>query len=125
MAKEELMETVEVCENACHHHHPHNLEILSKEMPSDEQLYDLAELFKMFGDFTRVRILFALLESEVCVCDLADALDMTQSAVSHQLSLLKKAKLIVGRRDGKSVMYSLADEHVKSIVAQGMEHVLE
>ena len=91
----------------------------------EDELYDLAELFKVFGDTTRIRILFVLFEAEVCVCDLAEALRMTQSAVSHQLALLKRSKLVKSRREGKSVFYSLADEHVRSIIAQGMEHIEE
>lgn len=93
--------------------------------PSEEHLYDLAELFKMFGDSTRVKILFALIESELCVGDLAQILNLTQSSVSHQLRLLKDAKLVKFRRDGKIVFYSLADEHVRTILHMGMEHVEE
>ena len=94
-------------------------------MPEEEELYDLAELFKVFGDSTRIRILFVLFESEVCVCDLAEVLHMTQSAVSHQLRILKQAKLVSARRDGKSVFYSLADDHVRTMIAQGREHIEE
>ena len=85
----------------------------------------MADLFKIFGDYTRIRILFVLFESEVCVCDLAQALDMTQSAISHQLKALKNARLVKSRRDGKTVFYSLADDHVKTIIDQGLEHILE
>lgn len=88
-------------------------------------MYDLAELFKVFGDSTRIRILFVLFEAEVCVCDLAEVLHMTQSAVSHQLRILKQAKLVNARREGKSVFYSLADDHVRTIIAQGREHIEE
>ena len=101
------------------------LEIISRDMPSDEKLFDLAELFKMFGDSTRMKILFVLFETEACTCGLAEALSMTNSAVSHQLNALKRAKLIKSRREGKNVFYSLADDHVRAIVGQGMEHVLE
>lgn len=94
-------------------------------MPAEEELYDLAELFKVFGDSTRIRILYALFEEEICVCDLAAALSMTQSAVSHQLRILKQAKLVRFRREGKSVLYSLADAHVKTMIAQGVEHIRE
>ena len=94
-------------------------------MPEEEELYDLAELFKVFGDSTRIRILFVLFEAEVCVCDLAEVLHMTQSAVSHQLKILKQAKLVSARREGKSVFYSLADDHVRTIIAQGREHIEE
>ncbi len=94
-------------------------------MPDTDSLYDLAELFKIFGDSTRVRILFVLLESEMCVCDLAQILGMTVSAISHQLRVLKAADLVRYRRDGKTVFYSLADDHVKSILSQGIEHINE
>lgn len=93
--------------------------------PDEEMLYDLAELFKCFGDSTRIRILFALHENEMCVGDLSESLNMTQSAVSHQLKILKQAKLIAGRRDGKQIIYALADEHVHSIISLGLEHVEE
>ena len=89
------------------------------------ELYDLAELFKVFGDSTRIQILFVLFEAEVCVCDLAEALHMTQSAISHQLRILKQNKLVKSRREGKSVFYSLADGHVRTIIAQGQEHIEE
>lgn len=101
------------------------LQTVRNNLPPEEQLYDLAELFKVFGDSTRIRILFVLFEAEVCVCDMAAALNMTVSAVSHQLKILKQNKLIKSRRDGRSVYYSLADEHVRTIVGQGMEHVTE
>lgn len=94
-------------------------------MPEDEQLYDLAELFKVFGDTTRIHILWALAASEMCVCDLAVLLDMRQSAVSHQLRVLKQARLVKKRRDGKVMYYSLNDRHVEQIFEQGMEHVTE
>ena len=94
-------------------------------LPADETLYDLAELFKIFGDSTRVKILYALLESELCVCDLAKLMEVTQSAVSHQLRVLKASKLVKFRREGKTVYYSLADEHVSRILSQGMEHIAE
>ena len=94
-------------------------------MPKEDELYDLAELFKVFGDSTRIRILFALFEAEICVCDLAATLGMTQSAISHQLRILKQAKLVGNRRDGKSVYYFLADDHVRTIINQGLEHVEE
>ena len=93
--------------------------------PDEEKLYDLAELFKVFGDSTRIRILYALVESELCVGDMANILNMTQSAVSHQLKLLKDAKLVKFRRDGKSIFYSLDDEHVRTILNYGMEHIEE
>ncbi|MEA4932421.1 MAG: metalloregulator ArsR/SmtB family transcription factor [Lawsonibacter sp.] len=94
-------------------------------LPEDEVLYDLAELFKIFGDSTRVKILYALLEAELCVCDIAKLMEVSQSAVSHQLRVLKASKLVKFRREGKTVFYSLADEHVIRILSQGMEHILE
>lgn len=105
--------------------HPVLLGIVNEKMPDEEVLYDLAELFKVFGDSTRIRILYVLFESEVCVCDLAEALNMTQSAISHQLRILKQSKLVKSRREGKSVFYSLADDHVRTIIAQGQEHIEE
>ena len=98
---------------------------IQDQQPDDEILYDLAELFKVFGDSTRIRILFVLFEAEVCVCDLAEALNMTQSAISHQLKILKQSKLVKSRREGKSIFYSLADGHVRTMIDQGMEHVEE
>ena len=94
-------------------------------MPDDETLYDLAELFKVFGDSTRIKILYALFEAELCVCDISKLLGLTQSAVSHQLRVLKGSRLVKFRREGKTVFYSLADDHVRKIIAQGMEHVNE
>lgn len=94
-------------------------------MPDEDSLFDLAELFKIFGDSTRVRILFTLLDSELPVNDIADSLKMTQSAISHQLRILKANKLIKYRRDGKSLIYSLDDEHVQKILSIGMTHVCE
>ena len=96
-----------------------------KQQPDDEYLYDLAELFKVFGDSTRIRILYALFESELCVNDIAQLLNLGQSAVSHQLRILKASNLVRFRRDGKTVFYSLDDDHVRSVLALGMEHVLE
>jgi ArsR family transcriptional regulator len=94
-------------------------------MPEEDSLLDLAELFKLFGDPTRIKILWALSESEMCVCDLAFLLNMTQSAISHQLRLLKQSRLVKNRKEGKVVFYSLDDEHVKRIFDQGMIHVKE
>ncbi len=105
--------------------HPDLLTIVNEQMPPEEELYNLAELFKIFGDSTRIRILFVLFEAEVCVCDLAHALNMTQSAISHQLRILKQNKLVKNRREGKSIFYSLADDHVRTIIAQGLEHIEE
>lgn len=105
--------------------HEDLLEIVNRQMPPEEELYDLAELFKVFGDSTRIRILFVLFEAEVCVCDLAEALHMTQSAISHQLKILKNSRLVKSRREGKSVFYSLADSHVRTMIDQGLEHIKE
>lgn len=107
------------------HVHSEILKIVNNTMPEETELYDLAELFKVFGDSTRIRILFVLFEAEVCVCDLAAALNMTQSAISHQLRILKQSRLVKNRREGKSIFYSLADDHVRSIIAQGREHIEE
>lgn len=98
---------------------------LNDNMPPDEILYDLAELFKVFGDSTRVKILYALFESELCVGDIAQLLGLTQTAVSHQLRVLKTNKLVRFRKDGKNVFYTLSDDHVRSIIEMGMEHVEE
>ncbi len=100
---------------------------MSKEldMPSDELLIDLADLYKVFGDYSRVRIMHILLQEELCVQDIATSLDMTQSAVSHQLKILKQNKLVRARREGKSIYYSLADEHVSNILDMGREHLEE
>ena len=92
---------------------------------SEDLLIDMAELFKVFGDSTRIKILYALLRSELCVCDIARLLNLTQSAVSHQLRILKASNLVRFRREGKTVFYSLDDDHVRSVLALGMEHVLE
>lgn len=96
-----------------------------ENMPDEESLYDLAEIFKVFGDTTRIKILCALFSSEMCVCDLAVLLNMTQSAISHQLRVLKQARLVKFRRDGKIVYYSLDDDHVKQIFDQGFNHISE
>lgn len=94
-----------------------------REMPTEEKLYDLAELFKVFGDTTRIKILYALFSAEMCVCDIAALLGMTQSAISHQLRVLKQAGLVKYRKDGKIVYYSLDDDHVKNIFDQGLVHI--
>jgi ArsR family transcriptional regulator len=96
-----------------------------REMHDDDKLYDLAELFKVFGDSTRIRILFALFEEEMCVCDIAESLNMTQSAISHQLKILKQSKLVGNRREGKQIIYFLADDHVRTIIDQGINHIEE
>ena len=120
---ETINEQIECCD--CNEIHEDLLKIVNDTMPEETELYDLAELFKVFGDSTRIRILFVLFEAEVCVCDLAKVLNMTQSAISHQLRILKANKLVNSRREGKSVFYSLADGHVRTIIAQGREHIEE
>lgn len=114
---------IESC--AEHANHPSALHQVEHDLPSDESLYDLAELFKVFGDSTRIKILYALFEAELCVCDIAQLLGVSQSAVSHQLRVLKSTRLVKPRREGKAVFYSLADDHVRKIIAQGMEHITE
>lgn len=111
----------------CEYMHVHEdvIKQVTRRMPDEEILYDLAELFKIFGDSTRIRILYVLFESEMCVCDIAQLLGMSQSAISHQLRALKQSKLVKYRREGKAVFYSLADGHVRTILDQGMEHVAE
>ena len=119
----EVEEKMEYCDTVEVHHDL--LNIVKDKMPDETELYDLAELFKVFGDSTRIRILFVLFEAEVCVCDLAQALNMTQSAISHQLKILRQNKLVKSRREGKSIFYSLADEHVRTIIDQGRDHIEE
>ena len=114
---------VECCELM--HDDDEIVERVQKEMPGEDTMYDLTELFRIFGDSTRIRILYVLFEAEMCVCDIAALLGMTQSAISHQLKALKNARLVKSRRDGKTVFYSLADDHVKTIIDQGLEHILE
>lgn len=114
---------VEHCE--CHETHADLIEKVTNHMPEEDELYDLAELFKVFGDSTRIRILSVLMREEMCVCDLAEVLSMNQSAISHQLKILKHAKLVKNRREGKLVYYSLSDDHVSTILAMGLEHIEE
>ncbi|MCI9403171.1 MAG: helix-turn-helix transcriptional regulator [Oscillospiraceae bacterium] len=120
MPQEELLERCELI-----HVHEDIVEKVKANMPDEETLYDLADLFRIFADSTRIKILYLLFESEMCVCDIAQLLGMTQSAISHQLRALKQAKLVKNRRDGKTVFYSLADDHVRTIINQGMDHVTE
>lgn len=114
---------IERCD--CNVIHEDVVKQVKDKMPKEELLYDLAELFKVFGDSTRIKILWALAESEMCVCDIAFLLNMTQSAISHQLKVLKQAKLVKNRKEGKVVFYSLDDDHVKQIFNQGMVHINE
>ena len=102
--------------------HEELVKAVNEKMPEEDELYDLAELFKVFGDSTRIRILF---EAELCVCDIAQTLNMTQSAISHQLKILKQSRLVKNRREGKQVFYALADDHVRTIIRQGREHIEE
>ena len=106
----------------------HSLVYITKilaDMPPEEEIYDLADFFKIFADSTRIRILCTLLYGEMCVSEIGDALDMTQSAISHQLRVLKQAKLVKNRREGKTIYYSLSDGHIISILSQGLEHIEE
>ena len=114
---------VETCEWV--HTHEDIVRKVTQEMPGEEVLYNLAELFKIFGDSTRIKILYVLFASEMCVCDIAQLLGMTQSAISHQLRALKQSRLVKSRREGKTVFYSLADGHVRTILDQGIEHISE
>ena len=114
---------VECCDITCIHEE--KVDSILKVMPEEEKIKELAEFYKVFGDATRVKILYVLLESEMCVCDLAAVLKMTQSAISHQLRVLKQMKLVKNRRDGKTIYYSLADGHIQNIISQGMEHIME
>lgn len=107
------------------HVHVDALKRIELELPPDEKLYDLADFFKIFSDSTRIKILYALLKSELCVCDLAQVLNMSQSAISHQLRTLKQMDLVRNRREGKTIFYSLADDHITTILSQGMEHIEE
>ena len=115
--------TCEVCDTV--RVHEDIVRRVEAAMPGEDALYDLTELFRIFGDSTRVRILYVLFVSEMCVCDIARILGMTQSAISHQLRSLKGARLIKSRREGRQVFYSLADGHVSTIIGQGLEHVSE
>ena len=105
--------------------HPDVISSVNAQMPDEEMLYDLAELFRIFADSTRIRILYALFEAEMCVGDIAELLKTSPSAVSHQLRVLKQSKLVKFRREGKTIFYSLADDHVRTIIDMGMEHLCE
>ena len=111
----------------CDFMHAHNdlVEQVRKELPGEDTLYDLTELFRIFADSTRIRILYVLFASEMCVCDIAVLLGMTQSAISHQLRVLKQMDLVKNRRDGKTIFYSLADSHIVTILSQGLDHIEE
>jgi len=105
--------------------HPEQIARAARDLPDDDTLFALADLYKIFGDSTRLRILYVLFDAELCVCDIAELLGMTPSAISHQLRVLKQSSLVKYRKSGKSVLYSLADDHVHTILGQGMEHVCE
>lgn len=107
------------------HDHSHLINQVQQQLPNEERLCDLADLFKVFGDTTRMRILFCLFESELCVCAISELLGMTQSAISHQLKVLKDNQLVGNRREGRTIYYFLKDEHVRSIIGQGYEHLFE
>lgn len=116
-------EYVPQCETVCVHEDV--VDRVHEILPPEEALYDLAELYKVFGDSTRIKILYVLFESEMCVCDIAQTLGMSMSAISHQLRVLKNSRLVSFRREGKTIIYSLADDHVRTIIDQGMEHIGE
>ena len=122
-----IKEPVELCEEKCEYLHVHvdMVKQVHEKMPSEEDLYDLADFFKVFGDSTRIKILTVLLCSEMCVCDIAQILSMTQSAISHQLRVLKQMDLVKNRREGKTILYSLTDGHIMTILSQGIEHLNE
>ena len=124
MATESGKET-EITENGLQAAREDVINKVLEQQPDDEILYDLAELFKVFGDSTRIKILYSMFENELCVNDIARLLNLSQSSVSHQLRILKTSKLVKFRREGKSIYYSLDDEHVRSIISMGMEHVEE
>ena len=119
------MEKLEVEHCDLLHSHYDTVKEIREKMPQAEEIRGLADFFKVFADATRIRILCVLSHSEMCVCDLAQTLDITQSAISHQLRILKQMKLVVNRREGKTVFYSLADGHIRTIMDQGMEHIRE
>lgn len=116
-------DNIELCQE--YFLHEDRLEDAREDSPTEEMVYDLVELFKVFGDVTRVKIIYVLLESEMCVCDIASLLDMTQSAISHQLRVLKKARLVKFRKEGKTVFYSLDDQHIDKIFSFGLDHIKE
>ena len=123
--KDRIEQEVQECVCEFMHVHEEIVDKVEKAMPGEQELLDLAEFFKVFGDSTRIKILYVLSQSEMCVCDIATLLQMGQSAISHQLKILKQSRLVKSRREGKSVFYSLADAHVRTIIAQGREHIDE
>lgn len=123
MFDENKTNDIPVCDEICVH--SNEVANITASMPDIDTLYDLSELFRVFGDSTRIRILCALFEGEMCVCDIAEALSMTVSAISHQLRILKTARLVKFKKEGKVCIYSLADDHVKTIIGQGVDHIKE
>ncbi len=123
MKRDIAKEHAESCE-LCHHHED-IIKRVEAEIPCEEDMYDLAELYKVFGDTTRIKILSVLRLQEMCVCDIAQSLSMTQSAISHQLRVLKQMDLVKNRREGKTIFYSLADDHIVGILDLGLEHIRE
>ena len=126
MTDREMIE-LEVEEGTCEFMHVHEdiVQQVEQVLPEEQELLDLAEFFKVFGDSSRIKILYVLSQSEMCVCDIATLLQMGQSAISHQLRILKQMRLVKFRREGKTVFYSLSDDHIQTILAQGMEHINE
>lgn len=123
MKKKEFLSLEEMC---CEEHKVHEItDEVMKKMPNTIVLQELSDFFKVFGDFTRMRILWALDQSELCVCDLGEVVGMSKSAVSHQLSTLKKANLVKFRREGKNIYYSLKDDHIKVLLEVGLKHIQE
>lgn len=118
---------IDDCIEECESFHVHSdiVNAVNQSMPDEELLYDLADFFKVFGDSTRIKILYVLLQSEMCVCDIAQLLNASQSAISHQLRILKQMQLVKFRREGKTIFYSLSDGHIKTILSQGFEHIRE
>lgn len=112
-------------EHQCKHNHSELLERVTNDLPNEKCLGELADLFKLFGDPTRIKILYSLFESEMCVCAISEMLNMSQSAISHQLKVLRDGNLIANRREGKTIYYFLADDHVRTIIGQGYEHITE
>lgn len=119
------MSTNEVLVCDCEAIHADIVDEVKKRIPQDEDIYDLSDFFKVLGDSTRMKIIWALDESEMCVCDIAVLLNMTKSAISHQLRALRNAELVKFRKEGKTVYYSLKDDHVRDIYEKGMEHIRE
>jgi DNA-binding transcriptional ArsR family regulator len=118
-----MKENIEQCKDSVIH--KARVDAVKEKMLSDDKIYDLAEIFKIFADTTRIKILYSLFEGEICVCDIATFVGTTQPAISHQLKLLKQAKIVKGRKEGQSVYYSLDDEHIKNILNVGLEHIEE